>query len=393
MQSFESNADVLREAAFVLARTSAFAAQHEGNKPLHQAAMVAASVLLELLRAKASDSGLLRTVLEALAEFLESSQGLQSSLRNRICEALSGNTGVDGPSGGLLSEVSAEHESNTALQGVVMWVAGLTSGVAAVVREMHRNPRSFTVQVAAVRALATIYTQQLDHEASDINTVARGACIQAVMTAMSNFPENLVMWASSCYALSSIVQHGVDTVVTEELLLPCVQASTKALTLAQSQENEWNMNLQASYLREEAVRLVATVCCASPKVGDWLRQNPEALEAKLGQAMETAVTLLAKDKEGKFSEEALVHNLLALVNVVGPEAAVVKTLRQWGARPMLVRACSDTVAETMRRQHPRICEEMLRGPVRAELESAAKAHVENAPLQGSVQLALGFLGS
>ena len=29
--------------------------------------------------------------------------------------------------------------------------------------------------------------------------------------------------------------------------------------------------------------------------------------------------------------EALVHNLLALVYVVGPEAAIVKSLRQWGA--------------------------------------------------------------
>ncbi|CAE7447965.1 unnamed protein product [Symbiodinium necroappetens] len=52
MRSFAGDTEVLREAAFVLARTAAFATQHEGIAPLREAALVAASALIELLQAK-----------------------------------------------------------------------------------------------------------------------------------------------------------------------------------------------------------------------------------------------------------------------------------------------------------------------------------------------------
>ncbi|CAE7204706.1 unnamed protein product [Symbiodinium sp. CCMP2592] len=271
-----------------------------------------------------------------------------------------------------------------------MWVAGLSHGVAAIVTEMQCNQKSFSVQIAALRALTAIYSQQIDQEAQDANMVARTACMRVVLTAMSAFPENVIVWTSACGALSAVAQHGIDTTVTEEHLFQCLQAATKALTLAKSQENGWNQ--QASYLREEAVKLLAAVCCAAPNVGCWLRQNSETMEAQLGETMEIAVSIVAKDKEQRFTEEALRNNLMALVYVVGPEAAIVKSLRQWGARANVVGACSDVVAETMRRQHASICEELSRGHVRAELENAAKAHVVDIDLQRRVQLALGFLG-
>lgn len=372
MRSFAGDTEVLREAAFVLARTAAFATQHEGIAPLREAALVAASALIELLQAKGGDSGLLQSVLEAIGEFLEMSQGLQSVVRARICEGLSAASG-SGAGTSLLSKVSAEHESNARLQGVVMWVAGLSHGVAAIVTEMQCNQKSFSVQIAALRALTAIYSQQIDQEAQDANMVTRTACIQVVLSAMTAFPENVIVWTSACGALSAVAQHGVDTTVTEEHLFNCLQAATKALTLAKSQENGWNQ--QASYLREEGVKLLAAVCCAAPNVGCWLRQNSETMEAQLGEIMEIAVSIVAKDKEQRFTEEALRNNLMALVYVVGPEAAIVKSLRQWGARANVVGACSDVVAETMRRQHASICEELSRGHVRAELENAAKAHV------------------
>eukprot|EP00439_Symbiodinium_sp_Y106_P074412 s1016_g14.t1 len=289
-----------------------------------------------------------------------------------------------------------------------MWVAGLSHGVAAIVTEMQCNQKSFSVQIAALRALTAIYSQQIDQEAQDANMVARTACMRVVLTAMSAFPENVIVWTSACGALSAVAQHGIDTTVTEETHPTCIHnipAATKALTLAKSQENGWNQ--QASYLREEAVKLLAAVCCAAPNVGCWLRQNSETMEAQLGETMEIAVSI---DKEQRFTEEALRNNLMALVYVVGPEAAIVKSLRQWGARANVVGACSDVVAETMRRQHASICEEhgptlisprsvhaeremeLSRGHVRAELENAAKAHVVDIDLQRRVQLALGFLG-
>ncbi|CAE7204703.1 unnamed protein product [Symbiodinium sp. CCMP2592] len=144
MRSFAGDTEVLREAAFVLARTAAFATQHEADTPmqLEFAALVAASALIELLQAKVAlrpgrlaggDSGLLQSVLEAswecklwdmslrffpneaIGEFLEMSQGLQSMVRARICEGLSAASG-SGAGTSLLSKVSAEHESNARLQ-------------------------------------------------------------------------------------------------------------------------------------------------------------------------------------------------------------------------------------------------------------------------------------
>eukprot|EP00435_Cladocopium_sp_Y103_P074742 s689_g50.t3 len=285
-----------------------------------------------------------------------------------------------------LAGVSQEHHANTWVQGVIMWLAGLAHGVAAIVREMNMN-QGYGVQLAALRAIAAIFDQLEDPQSSEMTS--RGACIAAALSAMNAFPENLIVWKTACYTLNSIVQHGLDHVVQKEQLEMCLRAGAKALNVAQSLEHHCYRD-EASYLREESVKLIAAVCITCP---DFRFSLQEAnCKVTLAQAMEAAVDRFPEDDPDKEAEqvEVLVHNLLALAYVSGPEEILVSCLQRWGAKTFLVRACADTVAELVRRNAP-MNEELLRGRVHAELTSVAQVHKEDVQIQSCLELAVGFI--
>lgn len=389
MQKCQENQDLLNDSAFTLSRAALAIAgeKHEAIPQLKEAALTSASILMELLQAKVSDPQLCRTVLEALGELLEVAG---PALRVRICDQLFANCnnagGVIGT--GLLSKVSQEHHANTWVQGVIMWLAGLAHGVKAIVREMSMNQTSYGVQMAALRAIAAIFYQLEDPQSNEM--ASRGTCIAAVLSAMNAFPENLVLWKTACYCLNAIVQHGVDHVVQKEQLATCLQAGGKALSIAQSQEQKHHYRDEASYLREESVKLIAVVCVVCPDFRFSLQEaNCKVL---LAQAIEAAVERFPEDDPDKELDqiEMLVHNLLALSYVGGPEEIVVGCLQRWGAKPFLVRACCEAVTELVRRNAP-MGEELLRGRVHAELTAAAQAHKENLAIQSCLELAIGFI--
>lgn len=195
------------------------------------------------------------------------------------------------------------------------------------------------------------------------------------------------MWKTACYTLNAVVQHGLDHIVQKEQLLSCLQGAAKALSIAQGQEHRSNYRDEASYLREEAVKLIAAVCITCPD----FRLHLGDCKVPLAQALEAAVDRLQDDPERLAEEvEVLQHNLIALVYISGPEEILVRCLQRWGAKSSLVRACADVVAELVRRNAP-MCEEMQRGPVNAELAAAVQAHKDDVELQSCFELALGFL--
>ncbi|CAK9091796.1 unnamed protein product [Durusdinium trenchii] len=371
----DPNSHLLNDGAFTLGKAAQIAAceKHEGIPQLKEAALHSSNILLELMSMKVQDAALCRTVLEALGELLEAS-GRPSAVRSRICEGLfagsCGNAGSGVIGAGLLSKVSAEHASNTKLQ----------------VREMSMNQSCYGVQLAALRAIAAIF-YQLEANSDSVELAARAACIPAVLAAMASFPENLVMWKTACYTLNAVVQHGLDHIVQKEQLLSCLQGAAKALSIAQGQEHRSNYRDEASYLREEAVKLIAAVCITCPD----FRLHLGDCKVPLAQALEAAVDRLQDDPERLAEEvEVLQHNLIALVYISGPEEILVRCLQRWGAKSSLVRACADVVAELVRRNAP-MCEEMQRGPVNAELAAAVQAHKDDVELQSCFELALGFL--
>lgn len=389
MQKCQESVDLLNDSAFTLSRAALTIAgeKHEAIPQLKEAALTSASILMELLSAKVANAQLCRTVLEALGELLEVAG---PALRARICEHLfagncnNGGSGVIGA--GLLSKVSQEHHGNTWVQGVIMWLAGLAHGVAAIVREMNMN-QGYGVQLAALRAVAAIFDQLEDPQSNEMGS--RGACIAAALSAMNAFPENLIVWKTACYTLNSIVQHGLDHMVQKEQLEMCLRAGAKALNVAQSLEHHCYRD-EASYLREESVKLIAAVCITCP---DFRFSLQEAnCKVTLAQAMEAAVDRFPEDDPDKEAEqvEVLVHNLLALAYVSGPEEILVSCLQRWGAKTFLVRACADTVAELVRRNAP-MNEELLRGRVHAELTKVAQVHKEDVQIQSCLELAVGFI--
>ncbi|CAJ1359238.1 unnamed protein product, partial [Effrenium voratum] len=378
MRSCQEHSEVLNDAAFALSKAAAFAGENEAVPQLKEAAVLSASVLLELLQAKISDVFIVRTVLDALGELLQISA---SALKARICEGLFAGS-PDSPGSvlgaGLLSKVSMEHESVSGIQAGVMWVAGLAHGLPAIVREMSLRQTSFNAQISALRAIAAIYQQG--------ELATSSACMSAVLGSMSTFPENLVLWKNACYTLTSMVEHGVDPHIPKEQLLSCLQAGAKALTQAQSQEHAGYYKSEGSYLREESIKLIAAVCIASPDLSCLLRPQGEAL----GQAMEMAVSRLENRADQTAEEvEILTYHLMALVYVVGPEF-ICRCLQQWGSNATLARASAQVVTELMRRKAP-VGEDVLRGPVSTELAKAAEAHKDDADVQSRVQLALGFM--
>ncbi|CAE8634517.1 unnamed protein product [Polarella glacialis] len=406
----DNTPEILLEGAAVLGRTAAYAAEHEELPQLLKAGSTAVAALLDLLRARAAVPEMAQRVLEAFAEILEvcgrgdAGQPPVPVLRRSICEGLFGSPAEAGAGGsasgvlglGLLSKVSAEHESNTRFQGVVMWVAGLAHGASAIVREMDLHPSSYSVQMSAMRTLAVLYGDHLDLEVSDQNRAARAAGLQAVIRAMSVFPENVVLMQNGCYALSMIVDHGLDDrVVSEDTFVACLRAAIQALLLSQGSYDD---SYSVFHLRQESARLIAAVCAAAPGLGQWLlQQGSEVLLSKA--LMGTADSIVSGRRDTPQMEEALQFEMLALTHIVGPTAAIAGALQRWGSeKPSVARASADAVAELVRRNHPPIVEELRRGnaaqgSVGAQLAAAMQAHKGDEELQSRLQLALGFTGA
>ena len=70
-------------------------------------------------------------------------------------------------------------ESRVSSQGVILWLAGVAHGVAAIVAEMSMNQSCYGVQIAALRATQAIF-DQLEHHSDSKELASRGQCIVAV---------------------------------------------------------------------------------------------------------------------------------------------------------------------------------------------------------------------
>jgi len=391
MQSNCGQQDVLFEGASALGNAAEFACCCAGlstGENTQRACWDALHALLELLTAQLTSEKLASRILECLVAIMDKLQA-DSTIRHQLTDALwkSGDCG-------LLSKLAAQHPYNGFLHSKIMWMNGVTHGIASVVQEMDRNPACHSIQMCGIRALSALYHDNLELSAAD-NAARRGA-LNAAATAMEKFPENLVLQQHCCFLLSAIAEHGADEFITTEQLVVCLNAASQALQLVKGRCDAQNDpgSYNALYLRKEATRLVGCVCCAMPSLGRQLseQQGPRTI---LEDALIATACGVADAKRDSEAEDVLQLELVALACVIGP-VAIVESLRKWGTKkPAVVKAAACTVVHLTRRHQSEVSElqrELQSKGCSAEFLAAMESYSADVDLQGHVHLALGFIG-
>lgn len=346
--------------------------------------VLSVEALLELMPACLADAEIVQAALQAVGEIIDgcpADSAVMLAARNGLfrCEAP------------LLHRISLAHATNQKLQAIVMWISGVTHGVCAIVRLMAEHPGNEEVQFPALKALAEIFGNRIDLD--EVNAASRRTALQHVIAALSGSSHtNLVFKQHACYTLTTIAEHGLGAGVDEAALVTCLMAAVECLLLVRGRCDNDSTSYNVLYLRQEATRLVVTLCSAAPSLRQALREGPEGVLVDAAVATASGLRDGRRDAE---AEEVLRLELLALAFTArgSPAEPLVEALRRWGrAKPAVARAVADAVVELLRTT-PAATQALRQGGCCEELLTAIEAHPSDEDLQGRLQLAIGFLAS
>lgn len=406
--------DVLFECTVVLGHVTSFmvAACNGPAAPpeLLQSAASSVDALVQLMNFRLADANSVYAALEAVAQIADAchqDSPVRASIRSRLFEAQAAAGGA-AASEPLISRIVAAHQSNDHLLAAVMWVTGNVVGVSAVLQHMVQCSASPAAQLPAIKTLSWLYSDRIELEVGEVDALPNA--LRAVIAAMTRFSENIILQQHGCYALCAMVEHcnGFD----ESSFTTVAVAATEALKLVHGHYDGLgdSSSYNALYLRKEATRCIAVLCMVCPKLSRWLRDR--GMHDILADALRSTADGVWDGRRDPDAEETLKLELLALSYVLGPQTAVIESLRRWGrVKPAIVRAAADAVVDLARSTTRIKCqlsaedaadptlaslakprEALIAAGCGAELIAMMQAHGSDEDLQGRLQLACGFMG-
>jgi len=283
-----------------------------------QARMEAVSVQMEVLRQRHFDVDTVDRCMSVVEIFQLAPEG--SQLKRQIRDSLF--------TEGLVQRLAEQHALQDRVQRKVLWAHGVVLGPRAVLSIMERLAGSLPCMVAGVKTLGKLFDDldELDATARE----ARALTVEVLTRAMQTWPKEVHLLTHSCFALSALAAHGLDTeggsYTAEHLKVGLQVAWKRAGEPAQELDLQPDGKTKARYLREELLRLeIESVKVAGPNLLQSLQS--ECLRAGTAEAQCKA---LLRDAQSMEPKEFCDHLRLALVGlgIAGRAEHIVEVLRQ-----------------------------------------------------------------